>query len=100
MTWPSPINTNDRLFCFANDVQIAEAVRIGPWVMPEFSKKSITDKQLDSIIRYVDYAKHPDDRGGWAIGHLGPVPEGIVTWLLGASALVAMCVVLGRRLSR
>ena len=23
MTWPSPINTNDRLFCFANDVQIA-----------------------------------------------------------------------------
>ena len=30
------------------------------------------------------YAKHPDDRGGWAIGHLGPVPEGLVTWLIAA----------------
>jgi ubiquinol-cytochrome c reductase cytochrome c subunit len=83
----------------ANDVQIAEAVRIGPWVMPTFSKKSITDKQLDSIIRYVDYAKHPDDRGGWAIGHLGPIPEGLVTWFIGAALLVAFCMALGKRLS-
>ena len=84
----------------ATDVQIAEAVRIGPWVMPTFSKKAITDKQLDSIIRYVDYAKHPDDRGGWAIGHLGPIPEGIVTWFIGAVALVALCMMLGKRLAR
>ena len=83
----------------ANDVQIAEAVRIGPWVMPTFSKKSITDKQLDSIIRYVDYAKHPDDRGGWAIGHLGPIPEGLVTWFVGAGLLVAFCMLIGKRLS-
>ena len=34
--------------------------------------------------RYVQYAKHPGRRGGWAIGHIGPVPEGIVTWLLAA----------------
>jgi quinol---cytochrome-c reductase cytochrome c subunit len=84
----------------ATDVQIAEAVRIGPYVMPTFTKKAISDAQLDSIIRYVDYAKHPDDRGGWSLGHLGPVPEGIVTWLIGMSALVAFCMVLGRRLSR
>lgn len=83
----------------ANDVQIAEAVRIGPWVMPTFSKKSITDRQLDSIIRYVDYAKHPDDRGGWAIGHLGPIPEGLVTWFIAAVLLVAFCTALGKRLS-
>jgi ubiquinol-cytochrome c reductase cytochrome c subunit len=83
----------------ANDVQIAEAVRIGPWVMPTFSKRSISDKQLDSIIRYVDYAKHPDDRGGWAIGHLGPIPEGLVTWFIAAVLLVAFCMALGKRLS-
>ena len=83
----------------ASDVQIAEAVRIGPWVMPTFTKKAISDKQLDSIIAYVDYAKHPDDRGGWAIGHLGPIPEGLVTWFIGAALLVAFCMVLGKRLS-
>jgi ubiquinol-cytochrome c reductase cytochrome c subunit len=81
-----------------NDVQIAEAVRIGPWVMPRFSKRAISDKQLDSIITYVDYAKHPDDRGGWAIGHLGPIPEGLVSWLIAAVLLVAFCMVLGKRL--
>jgi ubiquinol-cytochrome c reductase cytochrome c subunit len=79
--------------------QIAEAVRIGPYVMPRFSSRAISDRQLDSIIRYVQYAKHPDDRGGWAIGHLGPVPEGMITWFLAATALVAVCIVIGKRLS-
>jgi ubiquinol-cytochrome c reductase cytochrome c subunit len=82
------------------DVQIAEAVRIGPWVMPTFTKQAISDRQLDSIIRYVDYAKHPDDRGGWALGHLGPIPEGLVTWFIAAALLVAFCTVIGERLGR
>ena len=50
------------------------------------------DDELDSIVRYVDYAKHPDDRGGWSIGHVGPVPEGLVTWLIGMALLVAVCI--------
>ena len=82
-----------------SSTQIAEAVRIGPFVMPTFSKKQISDRQLDSIIAYVQYAKHPDDRGGWAIGHLGPVPEGLVTWFVAALALVAVCMVIGKRLT-
>jgi ubiquinol-cytochrome c reductase cytochrome c subunit len=82
----------------ATVTQIAEAVRIGPYVMPTFSKKSLSDAQLDSIIRYVQYAKHPDDRGGWAIGHLGPVPEGLVTWFIAAVLLVAVCILIGARL--
>lgn len=82
----------------ATNTQIAEAVRIGPYVMPTFTRKSISDRQLDSIIRYVDYAKHPDDRGGWAIGHIGPVTEGLVTWFIAAVAIVALCTVIGKRL--
>ncbi len=82
----------------ATDRQIAEAVRIGPYLMPRFSTKAISPKQLDDIVAYVDYTKHPDDRGGWAIGHLGPWPEGAVTWLLAAAALVGICTLLGRRL--
>jgi ubiquinol-cytochrome c reductase cytochrome c subunit len=66
--------------------------------MPHFSRKAITPQQLDSIIRYVEYAKHPDDRGGWALGHLGPVPEGLVTWLIAAAALVFTCMTIGKRL--
>ena len=82
----------------ATPVQIAEAARIGPYFMPRFSERQISNSQLDSIVRYVIYAKHPDDRGGWALGHLGPVPEGLVTWFIGIAAIVATCVVIGRRL--
>ena len=67
----------------ATATQVAEAVRIGPYVMPRFPK-AISDPELDSIVAYVQYAKSPDDRGGWALGHLGPVPEGMVTWLIAA----------------
>jgi ubiquinol-cytochrome c reductase cytochrome c subunit len=81
----------------ATATQIAEAVRIGPNVMPRFSTKAIPDDSLDSIIRYVEYAKHPDDRGGWALGHLGPVPEGLVTFFIAAAALVFTCMVIGKR---
>lgn len=81
----------------ATPTQIAEAVRVGPYLMPRFSQKHISDSQLDSIIRYVQYAKHPQDRGGWSLGHVGPVPEGLVTWFIGIVAVLATCLVLAKR---
>jgi ubiquinol-cytochrome c reductase cytochrome c subunit len=78
--------------------QIAEAVRIGPYVMPKFSTNAISDAQLDSIIRYVQYARHPENAGGWALGNIGPIPEGLVTWFIAAAALIGTCLVIGKRL--
>jgi ubiquinol-cytochrome c reductase cytochrome c subunit len=82
----------------ATATEIAEAVRIGPYVMPRFSAKQISNAQLNSLIRYVQWTQKPDDRGGWSLGRIGPVPEGLVTWFLGATVLVAVCLVIGRRL--
>ena len=82
----------------ATAVQVAQAVRIGPYVMPRFSRAQISDDDLDSIIAYVEYAKNPSDRGGWSIGRIGPVPEGLVTWFLAAVVLIGVCIVLGKRL--
>ena len=81
----------------ATATQVAEAVRIGPYVMPTFSEKQISDHDLNAIIAYVEASKSPDDEGGWGIGHLGPVPEGMVTWLVAAVALVALCGIIGTR---
>jgi ubiquinol-cytochrome c reductase cytochrome c subunit len=81
----------------ATPVEIAEAVRAGPYVMPSFGKDVISDAQLNSIIRYVEYTQHPSQAGGWGIGFLGPVPEGMVAWLIASVALVAVCVVIGKR---
>jgi ubiquinol-cytochrome c reductase cytochrome c subunit len=82
----------------ATATQIAEAVRIGPYLMPRFSARQITPAQLNSLVRYVQLMQHPPDRGGWGIGNLGPFPEGMVTWLLAVVVLIATCMVIGRRL--
>jgi ubiquinol-cytochrome c reductase cytochrome c subunit len=84
----------------ATPVQVAEAVRIGPYLMPKFPKSQISDAQLDAIVAYVQWTKHPDDRGGWNLGRIGPVPEGLVTWLLAGVVLIGVCLVLGRRAHR
>lgn len=80
--------------------EIAEAVRVGPYLMPRFSPKAISNAQLDSIVAYVRYTQHPDNAGGWSIGLIGPVPEGLVAWLIAGVALVGVCVVIGERLRR
>jgi quinol---cytochrome-c reductase cytochrome c subunit len=84
----------------ATPTEIAEAVRIGPYLMPAFSTRDISDAQLDSLIAYVQEAQHPQDRGGWGIGHIGPVPEGMVTWLIAGVLVIAFCVLLGARMRR
>ena len=78
--------------------QIAEAVRIGPNLMPRFSRSLLSDRQLDSVITYVRYTDAPYDRGGWALGHVGPVPEGLVAWFVAAVVLVGVSLTVGRRL--
>jgi ubiquinol-cytochrome c reductase cytochrome c subunit len=84
----------------ATPTQVAEAVRIGPYVMPAFSQRDISDDELNAIVAYVEYAKHPDDAGGWGISHLGPFPEGMITWFIAAVVLVATCMAIGKRGAR
>jgi ubiquinol-cytochrome c reductase cytochrome c subunit len=84
----------------ATPTQVAQAIRIGPYLMPRFSPQQITPAQVNSIVRYVEFAKHPHSPGGWGIGYIGPVPEGLVTWFLAGTALVAVCLVIGTRFRR
>jgi ubiquinol-cytochrome c reductase cytochrome c subunit len=78
--------------------EIAEAVRIGPYLMPRFSPTEISNYELDSIIKYVLSTRAPVNHGGWGIGNLGPIPEGIAAWWIGIPLLLGLCVILGKRL--
>ena len=84
----------------ATSTQIAEAVRIGPFLMPRFSRRAIDRHQLDDIIAYVKSIRSPDSPGGLGIGYIGPVPEGLVAWIVAAIALVAICLLIGERVRR
>jgi len=79
--------------------QIAEAVRIGPNLMPKFSTSLLPDRDLNSVIAYIQYARSPDDRGGWPLAHVGPVPEGLVAWFVAGVVLVGVTLTVGRRIA-
>ena len=77
--------------------QIGEAIRVGPFLMPSFNERHITEQDVNDIARYVALTQQPDDRGGWGIGHIGPIPEGMVAWLLAGSALLLVARLIGER---
>jgi ubiquinol-cytochrome c reductase cytochrome c subunit len=80
----------------ANERQIAEAVRVGPGLMPAFGNAALTDEQLASVVTYVRYLAKPSDRGGNPLSHLGPFAEGIVAFA-GLAALVVATRWIGER---
>jgi ubiquinol-cytochrome c reductase cytochrome c subunit len=83
----------------ATPTQVAQAVRIGPYVMPRFGNAELSERQVDSLARYVRSIQRPANRGGWGIGRIGPIPEGMVAWLLAAAALVLIARLIGERMS-
>jgi ubiquinol-cytochrome c reductase cytochrome c subunit len=82
----------------ANATDVAEAIHVGPYVMPSFNHLGQTE--IDDIARYVEYTHDPEDKGGWGIGHIGPIPEGMVAWLLAGVALLFTIRLIGERTTR
>jgi ubiquinol-cytochrome c reductase cytochrome c subunit len=78
----------------ATDQQIAEAILVGPGVMPRFS---MTDTDRDALIAYIAYLRTAPTPGGAPIGGIGPVAEGFVAVVIGLSLLVLIAVFVGRR---
>ena len=81
----------------ATPTQIAEAVRLGPYLMPRFSDREIDQHDLDSLTAYLQSTRSPSSPGGWGIGLIGPVPEGMVAWLIGLAALLVVARLIGER---
>jgi ubiquinol-cytochrome c reductase cytochrome c subunit len=82
----------------ATPTQIGEAIRIGPYLMPHWNSSALDGHDVDSIARYVtQVVQQPPDQGGWGIGHVGPIPEGVVAWFLLGLSLVIVARIIGER---
>jgi len=72
----------------ATPLQVAEAIRTGPGNMPVFGPQTLTRKQVNSIVEYVEYLKKPENPGGLSLGLVGPITEGLVAILIGLGGLM------------
>jgi len=77
--------------------RVAEAVRVGPGLMPPFPRSALDDGQLADLVAYVRSLPSESDHGGWPIGSLGPVTEGLFGWVAGLGVLLVVIRLLGTR---
>ncbi|MGN6781818.1 MAG: cytochrome bc1 complex diheme cytochrome c subunit [Marmoricola sp.] len=68
--------------------QIFEAMLTGPQQMPVFSNEVLTPKDKAQIIAYVKQLNAKPGYGGFGLGGIGPVAEGMFAWLAGIGGLV------------
>ena len=81
----------------SNDRTIWTAMLSGPQNMPVFSDNQIPPEQKQAITNYVQTLKAQRDPGGSSIGRLGPVPEGLVIWVVGIGAIMLMILWIGAK---
>ena len=61
--------------------QIYEAMLTGPEAMPVFNDSTITPSEKRDIISYVTQTRSEANPGGFSLGRVGPVTEGLVAFL-------------------
>lgn len=78
--------------------QIYAAMISGPQSMPRFSDRQLTPQEKRDIIAYVEsITKDRNNPGGYALGGFGPVPEGLIAWIVGIAALVGVTLWIGAK---
>ncbi len=81
----------------STDRQIYGAMLTGPQNMPTFSDAQLSPEEKGAIIAYIQSYKSTVDPGGYPAGGYGPVPEGLLAFLIGMGAIVASVLWLGSR---
>lgn len=78
-----------------SDKHIYEAMLTGPQQMPVFSDGTMTPEDKRQVIAYVRGLHEQPNYGGFSLGYIGPVSEGLFGWLFGMGALVGFAVWIG-----
>ena len=74
-----------------------EAMVTGPQNMPVFNDMNLTPEQKNDVISYLKYLDETPSVGGFSLGSLGPVSEGLLIWFVGLGGLIAVAVWLTAR---
>ena len=77
-----------------------QAMLTGPQQMPVFSDAVLLPEDKRAIIAYVTQLQQQDNPGGYPLGRVGPVSEGLWGWLVGIGLLVVVAVWIGAKVPR
>ncbi|HWV50036.1 MAG TPA: c-type cytochrome [Microbacterium sp.] len=73
-------------------LHIYAAMVTGPQNMPVFGNMNLSDEDKRDIIAALVFQQESVQPGGFSLGSLGPVSEGLFVWIFGIGALVAITV--------
>lgn len=76
---------------------VYEAMVTGPQNMPVFNDSNLTPEDKADIITYLKYVDDNQSVGGFELGAIGPVAEGLFTWVFGFGFIIAITVWLGAK---
>ena len=71
---------------------VYEAMLTGPQSMPSFSNGNLTPEEKRDVIAYLQSIDDTPNYGGFGMGGLGPVAEGMYAWIAGIGVLVGFAV--------
>jgi ubiquinol-cytochrome c reductase cytochrome c subunit len=71
---------------------IYEAMLTGPQAMDNFSNGNLSPEEKRDVIAYLGSLEETPGYGGFGLGGLGPVREGLFAWLVGLGTLVGFAV--------
>jgi ubiquinol-cytochrome c reductase cytochrome c subunit len=77
---------------------IYAAMQSGPENMPRFSDNTLSPQDKKDIVTYVRYITHESKNpGGAGLGRYGPVPEGLLVFLVGMGLCIVFTLWIGAR---
>jgi ubiquinol-cytochrome c reductase cytochrome c subunit len=74
-----------------------EAMLTGPQNMPVFNDANLTPKDKKDIITYLKFVEENPSAGGYELANLGPVVEGLFTWIFILGFIIAITIWLGAK---
>jgi ubiquinol-cytochrome c reductase cytochrome c subunit len=77
--------------------QIAEAVRLGPGQMPEFTRGDLSTKEVNDIVSYVRELGPKQNIGGNGLDQYGPIAEMLFVFLVPIPILLGVIRLLGKK---
>ena len=69
-----------------------EAMLTGPQAMDTFSNGNLSPEEKRDVIAYLVSLENQPDYGGFGLGGMGPVSEGLYAWVIGIGACVGFAV--------